>query len=222
MAGIGTFSTGQSSTGGVGGKGGLAQSAQNKTATGGQSASSPANADALKSLATQISQPSQPSTPAPALTNNSTTNPTVDGTVLPALLARAQGGMGAPEAIRLATGATRDALSGILKETGQMASRRGVGGTGAEDLIKSNAVGNAQRQIAGQSADISYKAEQDRNALYGNIAGIAQNSDQMQNEQRRINLSQWEAGQNQANVEQNRSIERDNQLIRILTTPGLF
>lgn len=154
--------------------------------------------------------------PAP-LVNTSTTNKTIDQTVLPALLSRAQGGMGADTAIRLAQGSTRDMLSGTLKELEGGASRRGVGGSGAEGLQKRAATTKAQQAMAGQSSQIAYGAEQDRNKLYEDIAGIAGNSDQLQNEQRRIGLSQWQAQQN-VNLEQQRINQaKDDRLLSILT-----
>jgi hypothetical protein len=135
----------------------------------------------------------------------------------PALLSRAQGGMGADTAIRLAQGSTRDMLSGTLKELEGSASRRGVGGTGAEGIQKSAATTKAQQQMAGQSSQIAYGAEQDRNKLYEDIAGIAGNSDQLQNEQRRTGLSQWQAQQN-VNLEQQRINQaKDDRLLSILT-----
>jgi hypothetical protein len=151
------------------------------------------------------------------MVNSSTPNPTIDGTVLPTLLERAKGGMGADTAIRLAQGANRDMLSGALKEIKGNAARRGVGGGGAESLQQTAAVGTSMRAGAKQSADIAYGAEQDRNSLYKDIAGMAGASDQLQNEQRRLGLQQWEAQKN-ADLEQQRiNQSRDDRLLSILT-----
>lgn len=169
---------------------------------------------ALIAAMQQNQQPQQPSAP---LVNSSTTNPTVDGTVLPALIKRAEGGMGADTAIRLAHGATRDALSGTLKELEGGAARRGVGGTGAEGIQKGRAATKAQQQMAGQSAQIAYGAEQDRNNLYKDIAGIAQGSDSMQNEQRRLGLSQWQAQQSVGLQQQQINNAKDDRLFSLIT-----
>lgn len=173
----------------------------------------------ISQLASLITGPvqQQPQRPAQPMVNSSTTNPTIDNTVLPTLLERAKGGMGADTAIRLAQGASRDQLSGIMKENAGNAARRGAGGSGAENMMNSAAIGQSQRSMAKQASDISYGAEQDRNALYKDIAGIASNSDQMQNEQRRLGLSQWQA-QKSADLEQQRiNQSRDDRLLSILT-----
>lgn len=166
--------------------------------------------------------PQAPPTPAAPLVNTSTPNPTVESTVLPALLERAKGGMGAPEAIRLASGATRDAVSGLLKEAEGNAARRGIGGSGAERLMKGDAIARGQRDIANQTANISYSAEQDRNELYKDSASLALASDASQREDRRLGLAQHESGVNQSLDQQRINQNRDSNLISILSSKGMF
>ncbi len=197
----------------------------------------------ISKILSSFSQPNQvaPAAPPPPppnvpLVNTSVKNQTIDNTVLPALLSRAQGGMGADTAIRLASGGIRDAASGLMEEASDSASRRGVGGSGAEGMVRGKIAGQAQRDIAGASSNIAYKAEQDRNALYGSIAGIAQGAAglEMQQQahglnqwqaqqgqqlsQQRYNLDQWQAEQQAAQNQQLMNQRRDEQLLNLLTS----
>lgn len=187
--------------------------------------------------------PASPLTPPPTapglpgqMDNKSQVNPVMQN-VLDTLQGRAKGDMGASTAIRLAQGSSRDMLSGLLKELGQNASRRGVAGSGAETMAQGNLAGQAQRNMAGQAANISYGAEQDRNALLGNIGGMALNSDSSQRSDRALALQQWESEQqaaqqayqsqlaawnyNQQNQlsQQRMDIDRTNNLLNILRVP---
>lgn len=228
--GLSKGASGLGSISSSGGSGGLALSSggQVKRASSGTTQSLPGVSSGgdggaqditkLTQLITGFQSGQQPQqAPAAPLVNSSTPNPTIDGTVLPTLLERAKGGMGADTAIRLAQGANRDMLSGTLKELKGGAARRGVGGSGAESLQDTAAAGASIRAGAKQSADIAYGAEQDRNKLLLDTAGTAANAEQLQNEQRRIGLSQWSA-QTNANLEQQRiNQSRDDRLLSILT-----
>lgn len=150
---------------------------------------------------------------APPMNITSTPNSTIDGTVLPALLARAQGGMGVPEALRLSQAAQRDTLSGMLKEMGGNAAQRGIAGTGAESLMRGNLASDAARNMAGSADKIAYAGEQDRNALYGQIADTAAGSAGLQMDQQRQALAAWEAQRQALSQERSDAINAYNSRI---------
>lgn len=202
--------------GGSGGSGGSQPSQSSSSSEALSSLSSLISGSKNKSATGPVNQtPSPAPQPAPPLVNTSTPNQTIEGTVIPTLLERAKGGMGAPEALRLSANSQRDALSGTLKEMEGNAARQG--GIGASQLQKGRAIDQTQRNIAGSADNIAYKAEQDRNDLLLNTASTAANSEQLQNQQRELGLRQWSAQRNVELDQQRINQAKDDRLISILT-----
>jgi hypothetical protein len=219
MAGIGmSYSSAQPASKGGGFGGGVSPSG---ASAGRGTAQSPVQNTAKVLQALQsVSKPSpaaampvMPATPT-TLKNTASPNTTIEN-IISTLGERAKGGMGAPEAIRLAQRNTRDMLSGTLKEMQGLAARRGVGGSGAESIMQGKEIGKAQRTQAGQAADISYKAEQDRNQLMQDTAGLAGMSEGLQGAQQERGISQYVAQQNaelgRYNAQANASLQQQQQ-----------
>lgn len=215
----------------------------------GSTRQAPVNTQTNPGLPPQFSQSPQPQAPAmptvatpaqaPApLVNTSAQNANV-GEVEKTLMERAKGGMGVKEAMRLAAGQSMDANAMLRKQNAGSASRRGVGGGGAEQLMNKSTDAQTQRDISKQSADIAYKGEQDRNSLLLNTAGLSLSSDASQRGDRQLGLSQWQAQQdaansarntqinqfnaeqNAANAQQSLNIRKDDQLLSVLQSPLL-
>lgn len=162
------------------------------------------------------SGPSASSAAAPALTNVAQNNPDI-GYALGEMRKRYEGDAGAGQAIDVATSKIRDATTGLAREAAAGRTARGVSGTGVDDFDTRRLFGNAQRAVAGTSADITMGRERDKDAILGGItSGGAQQAAVLAQEHDR-NLRQWESAQQNARAEEDRRLAREMSILNMLS-----
>jgi hypothetical protein len=94
-------------------------------------------------------------------------------------------------AVDRASSQIRDATSGLSKELGGNMARRGMSGSGAYFQGQGNLAGQAQKAIAGASADIHLGRERDLDNLTMGGLGIMGSQDQLGLQKQRFGLDQW-------------------------------
>lgn len=102
-------------------------------------------------------------------------------------------------AIDRSTSNIRDSTSGLMKELGGNMARRGISQSGIQTSGQQALAGQAQRQIAGSSADISLGRERDLDALTMGGLPIMTAQDELGLRKQGLGLQQWQA-QNQAEI----------------------
>lgn len=157
----------------------------------------------------------------PAINNTSVVNPQAQE-ANNILMQRAQGDMGAADAMRLSGIANADQAAMLMADAGKNASRRGVGGTGAPQLMKTNIANNALRSQAGENSRIAFNSERAKDDQFTNVRGGALQQDAAQNDQRRLANDQYNTAQNAALAQQRMQMEKLNSLLGILSGQGMF
>ncbi len=157
----------------------------------------------------------------PAINNTSVVNPQAQE-ANNILMQRAQGDMGAADAMRLSGIANADQAAMLMADAGKNASSRGVGSTGASQLMKTNIANNALRSQAGENSRIAFNSERAKDDQFTNVRGGALQQDAAQNDQRRLANDQYNTAQNAALAQQRMQMEKLNSLLGILSGQGMF
>lgn len=180
-----------------------------------------------------MNQAPQLQAPPATISNSATPNTTIENTVVPALIDRAQNGTAAKQALGLSTAQQRANISGLLKEAGQDASRRGLGrDSGAESLQKTAIINQGQREMAHSADNIAYQDELAKDKRYVDAAGIAATGEGIKSDQQRIALAAYDAQTNAAtstfNANNNAKLSydqanmaRQDRIVSLITS-GLF
>ncbi len=102
-------------------------------------------------------------------------------------------------AMNRATSQIRDATTGLGKELGGNMARRGIAQSGIQNSGQQALANQAQKQIAGASADIAMGRERDVDAMVMGGLPIMGAQDELGLRKQGLGLQQWQA-QNQAEL----------------------
>ncbi len=136
---------------------------------------------------------------APPQSGGAPTNPTlnaaapnpVSNEIIDILKNRAKGDMGLPGQLDRATQDIRDNASmGIAGEQALSRARRGVSGTGIDQMDADKLAKAQQQGINRVTTDLTLGRERDRDALYGSIAGLGLQQGSQQLSQQQLGLQQ--------------------------------
>lgn len=123
-------------------------------------------------------------------TNTAAPNP-VSNEIIDILKNRAKGDMGLPGQLDRATQDIRDNASmGIAGEQALSRARRGVSGTGIDQMDADKLAKSQQQGINRVTTDLTLGRERDRDALYGSIAGLGLQQGSQQLSQQQLGLQQ--------------------------------
>lgn len=154
----------------------------------------------------------------PAINNTAAANPQAMA-ANNALMQRAQGDMGAADAMRLSTVGIRDAASGLMKELAGNRTRRGVSGTGVDSIQDASVASNALRNISGANSQIAFQSERAKDQQFTNVRGGALDQDASNRADRQLALNQYDSA-NQTALAQQRLQQEKLQSVLNLLRPG--
>jgi hypothetical protein len=213
------FGAGSPASRGLGINSGFVQSygggspvAQGAQGASGAPAQQQIDPNVLKSLTGMLNQPQAQ---VPAINNTSNPNPTAV-TAQNALMGRAQGDMGAADAMRLSTVGIRDAASGMMRELAGNRSRRGVSGTGVDSIQDAGVANNALRAISGKNSQIAFDSERAKDKQLFGVADLALNQDASQRADRALANDQYQTASNAAAQQQQLQFQKFRSVLDLL------
>lgn len=173
----------------------------------------------LKMITGMMNQPAQA---VPAINNTSTPNPQAQS-ANNMLMKRAEGDMGASDAMRMSGIANADNAAMLMADARKGASRRGVGNSSVGDVLSSGIASDAMRANAGANSQIAFNSERAKDAQLNTVHGNALSQDSGQNDQRRLALDQYSVATNAAAEQQRMQQDKLKTVLGLLgPSGGLF
>ena len=180
----------------------------------------PSGGGGNQQLTTAITNMLSPAAQIPAINNTAAPNPQAQQ-ANNMLMERAQGDMGAADAMRLSGIANADQAAMNMADARGGASRRGVGNSSVGNLLSSKIASDAQRAQAGENSKIAFGSERAKDAQLTNVRGGALDQQAAAQNERRLANDQYQTATNAALSQQRLQQEKLNSVLGLLG-PGGF